>query len=169
MKYRILTVVMLCCASLLMMSHSCSPSCDTECGDHGECIEGDCYCEVGYYGWFCEGTILDDFPGTYTGTLEYQATDTSFSKTDDITISIIDPANLELSVGPFTINDDVLSATAVSGEVNISSQSVTVGDFGGSIHPVYEPPVSTYEVLIRGQWIEGNRTYTVSGTLSRPI
>lgn len=169
MKNRILFVVLLSCFSLLMMSHSCSTECGVDCGANGECLEGECYCGPGYFGTYCESTIVSDFPGTYTGSVEYVATDTSFTKTDDITVAVTNAGNLELSIGPLTSGDDTVSGTAGSGQIDIPQQAVTQGTFAGTLQHFVNPNSQDFQLVLNGQWNDGTRTYTITAEIFRPI
>ena len=57
----------------IFISFSCNDPCDlVDCGQNGICIDGDCECDPGYSGKFCENQTCaaDFFVGTFSGTLK---------------------------------------------------------------------------------------------------
>lgn len=61
MKYKFLTI------AILMTVYSCKDPCLNHDCHNGYCIDGDCFCEDGYYGDNCEKKESDIFIGNYLG------------------------------------------------------------------------------------------------------
>ncbi|HMG14734.1 MAG TPA: hypothetical protein VK590_04770 [Saprospiraceae bacterium] len=156
-KIQLILFSLLLGATSIMIS-SCAkddPCKDVKCGDHGQCAEGVCICDVGYEKDATTGECSVEQRAKFFGT--YQGSETCTVGTDNYSITLASSASgIDKVVLSNVYNQGVTLTGSVNGtSLTIAAQSVTVGastyTFSGTgTYTAGTPPTIKIEYSIQG-------------------
>jgi hypothetical protein len=115
--------------------------------------------------------MLTDFPGTYSATIKYITGDTSFTTTNDITISVVSATNLEFQVDPISTGNQShqLDANGTGRWLEIPEQVFPEGTFIGNLYPELDAPANEIQLELNATLTTPGRVYQVSSIFSRTL